>query len=133
MNLKIAENFEVSLVKSFPTYESAYEALLKNSLKELVKTPQIKPETTQFQGKCIVEVLILRDISKPLESNENSRRCLLMQVTDGFNQFKLLEYTPFEATSISVGSKLLLVGPFEVKRKVCLLQSHNLIVLSSNS
>lgn len=82
----------------------------------------------------VVEVLDLKDIARRETDEKSSARCLLFTLTDGKLIFKAMEYQGFESfpNTLNVGAKLMLVGPFEFKRKTALLCAHNLILLGTS-
>ncbi|CAG9315148.1 unnamed protein product [Blepharisma stoltei] len=131
--LKIGDT-TISLKRSFSSEEEAWNFLLDNPIGNIVNSGLEEGETDRgmFQKNCVAEIIDCKDISRRECDEKGKIRCFLMTLTDGKLIFKGMEYQPFEEIKDkpNPGSKILLMGPFEFRRKIALLCSHNVLTLS---
>lgn len=98
-------------------------------------------------GTYFLQIMEIVDISKPkywqiqkirnvttknLESeNMNSKRMLMLSLTDGVQEIKSTEVKPIPSLNLNInpGVKIKLIGPIMIRRGILLLETHNIKII----
>ena len=132
MNFIKIHNSLIPLKRPFATESEAYTSLLTANLSDLTSGSKALQDTSSgtITSTSLCEVLSSTDIGKRQGDDPSSSHALLLLLTDGACEFQAFEYSSWD-TPIPVGSRVLLLPPYEVRRKVLLLAACNILVLTS--
>ena len=131
-SLKIHDN-DIQLKKLYATEAEAYSALLTEDLASVsIGNKELEEKSDgQINSASICEVISLRDISKRLTDPPSSSHAFLLLLTDGTTEVQAFEYTSWDF-SLTPGSKILLIPPIQIRRKILLVNPNNIVVLAAN-
>ena len=113
------------------TQELAYKALVSESLSEVYKGEDEIKEVSDglIKSFAVFEVVSIRDIGKRQDDTSNTHTYLLV-LFDGTSEIQAFEYSPWDV-SLSIGCKVVLIPNFQVKRGLFLLNSNNIMLLTT--
>ena len=121
----------ILLKRKFNTEKDAYQALLFEDLAEVYAgCNDIKNDKNIIEDYCVFEVVSIRDIGQKKDKDSKSHSYMLLVLCDGNSEVQAFEYSPW-GLDINTGSRVMLIPPFEMRRKVLLLNSYNIMLLTT--
>lgn len=131
--------------------EKVFEQWLLLDLRD-VEIPSLPPNLSSKQkytlsGTYFLQVMEILDISKPKywqiqkirnetpknveNENMNSKRALMLTLTDGVQEVKAVELLPIQALNLNLspGIKIKLMGPLMIRHGRLMLEEHNVKVI----
>ena len=132
MNYILVQNQKIWLKESYESQEQAFDQLLKRKISEVLRPIAELPafKSGLFPNFAILEVVSVRDAGRRVQDQSiNETHSLSLILTDGLTEIPAFEYTHWDFY-VSIGSKVLLVPPIEVKLGVFLLSHKNIMLLT---